>query len=107
MEQSKALRKSIFSFLGHYRWLNDFAITTGVFLWNITPKFHYMFHIGLTCYDINPRAGQTYIDESFVGRLSNVYKMCLNGPFHNTVQKVVISKWLAGILAEMAISDLA
>lgn len=36
-------------------------------LWNITPKFHYLFHLGQEARYLNPRKGCTFLDESWMG----------------------------------------
>ena len=91
------------SFLKHYAWLAAHYLTHGLGVyWQIVPKFHYFMHIALQSSNINPRQTSTYIDESYVGRICDVYKACLSGPHANTVQRTVLSKWLMGVAAMMA-----
>ena len=66
------------------------------------PKHHYFVHVALQNLEINPRCNQTYIDESFVGRIADVYKGSLDGQWHDVVQKNVANKWLMGLLANWA-----
>ena len=81
-------------------WLAKDAIRRGLVLWHVVSKHHYFFHMGLQCYEANPRTNQTYLDESFVGRIAEVYKGSLNGPHARTVQRTVAQKWLMGLMCD-------
>ena len=105
-DESMLLRCSVFGFLRHYCWLADDAIKSGLGpLWVVRPKFHYFMHVGFipSGVNVNPRCDQTYVDESFIGRICKVYKGCLNGPMEVTVQNSVSRKWLMGLMADLAI----
>lgn len=70
---------------------------TGLCLWNIKPKLHYLQHLVLQAGLINPRYTQNYKEEGFVGRLAVLYRSCANGPFHRTAQKSVLTKYIVGL----------
>jgi hypothetical protein len=96
-DQSTAMRNHIFKFCHHYVWLHKEALARNVMLWGVVPKFHYFFHIGLRSDWMNPRWYQTYVDESMVGRIANLYRSCSNGPYHANIQKVALVKYLTAL----------
>ena len=98
------MKRHIIHFLKHYAWLADNTVRRGGgCFWQVLPKHHYFFHVALQCDEINPRSNQTYLDESFVGRICNIYKKSLDGPFAATVQSTILQKWLMGLMADMGI----
>jgi len=64
------------------------------------PKHHYFFHLGMRAHGPtrNPRAYQTYVDESFVGRVCKIYEASLSGPWHDVVQHTVLQKYLTALM---------
>lgn len=96
-EQGLAMKHNVFKFLHHYVWLHNDALAKHKILWAITAKFHYFFHVALRCHWINPRWQQTYVDESMVGRICKLYRGCSNGPYHASVQKVALVKYLTAL----------
>eukprot|EP00974_Lingulodinium_polyedra_P016608 1610798-Lingulodinium_polyedra.AAC.1 len=60
-------------FLVHYQHLAHVNLQAGRRLFYVTPKgFHYPWHIGHVCRWYNPRAGWTYVDEDFMGRIADL-----------------------------------
>ena len=53
----------------HYGALAVEAMRQGVLRWAVTPKFHYMWHLGCHNGGLNPRAVWTYRFEDFMGRM--------------------------------------
>lgn len=98
-EQSDAIRSSVGKCLKHYCWLAKDAVKAGKMAYNIVPKMHYFFHIGLRSRFSNPRFGQTYINESMVGRVCSIYKASMSGTGdHKVQQKSVLIKYLTGLI---------
>ena len=50
-----------------YTVLANTADREGYLRWNITPKFHMLWHLGERSKNLNPRRGNTMMDEGFVG----------------------------------------
>ena len=68
-------------------------------LFNIVPKHHWVYHLALRCHLLNPRKGNTMLDEDFVGKMSNLVASSSAGtPPHAIAGKVMekyrYGKWL-------------
>ena len=50
-------------------------------LWKIVPKTHYMQHFPDEARLINPRVVQCYIEESYIGKLAQIWASARNGPY--------------------------
>jgi len=91
---SKRLKFVMLGFLRRSAWLSANAVRLGLCRWQLKPKHHYFHHLALLTYGRNPRFYQTYIDESFVGKLCRVYKSSQAGAYHETIQREVLTKYL-------------
>ena len=100
-ETSARFSKVIFRILARNSWLHTQSIQQGHLRWHIIPKHHYLWHLAILK-GRNPRFYQTYIDESFVGRLCNVYKACLDGQYMSGVQLTVFQKYLLALSIEFS-----
>ena len=102
--QSRKMQQHVFGCLHHYVWLAKASARVGICGWRIVPKAHYFFHVGLRSDFMNPRFGQTYINESLVGRICNIYKSSLTGPAHSNrrVQRSVLTKYLTGLALSLS-----
>ena len=60
-EAEKAFEVTVTCLLAYSR-LSRIAIENSRFLWNITPKFHYWFHLAYLCRFHNPRMGWVFKD---------------------------------------------
>ena len=84
--------------------LHHRAVLSGRMAWQLVPKHHYFFHLALQvgAGGRNPRFFQTYIDESFVGRICGVYESCQDGPYHDMIQKDVMQKYLLALCINLS-----
>ena len=53
----------------------------------------------------NPRCYQTYIDESFVGRMCRVMANSQDGPFHDALQMTTLEKYLTALSIQFSFDD--
>ena len=88
---------AISRFVMHYSWLALDAIGRGEFLWNVVPKFHMLCHLSDQAQLLSPKATHTYKEESFVGRLTQLWAALANGPYFETVQKRALTRYLVGL----------
>ena len=75
------------------------AQANNMLLWNIVPKHHWTYHMALRCHLVNPRRGNTMLDEDFVGKMSSLVASSASGTApHNIAGKVTekyrYGKWL-------------
>ena len=104
--QSKILAESIRKCLLHYCWLAKDSVKRGQISWNLVPKMHYWFHLSMRCRFINPRFQQTYINESMVGRICDIYKASMCGTANlKTIQHSVLMKYLTGLVVCFGAQD--
>ena len=67
----------IYTKLGHY------AGERGDLLWNMTPKFHWLYHLGQRARYMSPRRAACWLDEDYVGKCKKVAHACAPGtPLH-------------------------
>ena len=65
------------------------ANNRGDLLWNLTPKWHWLYHLGQKAVFINPRLVSCLVDEDFVGLLSVIVGASAQGsPMHKVPDKV-------------------
>ena len=70
-------------------------------LWHIVPKTHHMQHFPTEAKLINPRLVQCYIEESYIGKVAKIWASSKNGPYKETVQRIVLLKYLVWLVVEM------
>ena len=54
------------TFLQSYTMLANMAYKDGKLLFSMAPKFHYLWHLGKRANFLNPRKGNTFIDEEII-----------------------------------------
>ena len=96
-DECSRVKKHVFGFLQHWAILAQQSVQANTYLWQVLPKHHYFAHMGLESSYWNPRYIHTYIDESFIGRICQVYHACLDGHYEEIVQDTVSHKWLLGL----------
>ena len=72
-------------------------------LWHIVHKTDYMQHFPAEARLINPRLVQCYIEESYIGKVSKIWASSKNGPHRDTIQRVVLLKYLVWLVVEMGL----
>jgi hypothetical protein len=100
----RAQRDHCIECLRSYQWLAWNARCSGFAEFQIVPKFHYFAEMSLQARLLNPRFCQTYRGESMVGRVAQIWKRSLNGPYEASVQKVILSKYCLGV--EVGLTDI-
>ena len=91
------LHTDIDRLLGAYTALGNIAASTGQRMWNVTPKFHYLWHWGQQAKWLHPRATATFIDEDFVGRIARTAKACTGGVSIVRIGNILIAKYRRGL----------
>ena len=80
--QRTKFRALIIEFVLVYCVLANKADTEKKMLFTVAPKHHYMWHLGYRSMFLNPRVGNTMLDEDFVGRCKDVVQACAHGTSH-------------------------
>ena len=70
-------------------------------LWKIVPKTHYMQHFPDEARLINPRVVQCYIEESYIGKLAQIWASARNGPYKEATQFFALLKYLIWLVIEL------
>ena len=95
--ESEQVQHHVFQHLKYIAQLAQDAASKEKLFWGVVPKHHYFAHIGLESDYMNPRLQQTYLDESYIGRICEVFKTLLDGKYDKCLQKNVTTKVLLGI----------
>ena len=77
--QALQFQTHIITFLHKYTQLGHLADARGDLLWNVTPKFHYLYHLGQRSHYLSPRRGACWVDEDYVGKCKVVAARCSAG----------------------------
>jgi hypothetical protein len=96
--QSRSLQRAVDTLLVHYTALGNRASAAGKWRWNLTPKFHMLWHWAQQCTFVHPAASGTYMDESFVGTMKGIAQASTAGVAIRRVQSTIIAKYLRGLL---------
>jgi len=94
---ARTMQSSVMNLLAHYNWLAKAAETTGSKRWNTVLKHHMLGHIAMDSAFLHVRAGSTYIDEDFMGRMKSVAMKCTGGMALYRLGATVISKYTKGL----------
>ena len=87
---ASTLQTRVHGFLTLYTELGHSADAAGLFLWNITPKFHFFWHFAQRAQYLSPRRGSCFIDEDYVGQMKTVGQACSHGTqLHDIPGKLV------------------
>ena len=70
-------------------------------LWHIVPKAHYMQHFPAEAKLISPRVVQCYIEESYIGKIAQIWASSKCGPYSETIQAVSLLKYLVWVVVEL------
>ena len=70
-------------------------------LWHLTPKTHFMQHFPGEARLISPRMVQCYIEESYIGKVAQIWASSENGPYVETIQRVALLKYLVWLSVEL------
>ena len=70
---------SIIKYLREYSSLAAEADKAHKLLWNIPPKFHWMWHLGARSKFLNPRRGNTLLDEDWMGKAKLIVQSVAHG----------------------------
>eukprot|EP00959_Pyramimonas_sp_CCMP1952_P025940 544612-Pyramimonas_sp.AAC.1 len=96
-----SLRRETDYFLRLYSVLGAAADAEGLeLLWNMTPKFHWLWHLADRARFLSPRRGACWIDESFVAVMKRAAKASAFGTPLHLIPKSVMSKYRWGIYCE-------
>ena len=102
-EQLKALKISTEGVGKYMQLLRSRAKEQKQLLWHITPKTHYMQHFPEEASLINPRAVQCYIEESYIGKVARIWSSSKHGPHRETIQRMVLLKYLVWLVVELSL----
>ena len=90
VEEAKKFRTCVNKFLQDYVKLANAADDSHKVLFAVVPKHHMLFHLGLRSMFLNPRRGNTMLDEDFVGKMKDLVQSCAHGTeSHLNPQKVM------------------
>ena len=81
--------------IAHYNWLAKWAEEQGHKRWNTVLKHHYVGHVAEQAQWLHCRAGATYLDEDFMGRIKHVAQKASGGGLLHTTS-IVLQKWRRG-----------
>ena len=90
-------RMHLDAFLASWTWLGGQCELRKEVNYNMTPKFHVLYHIGEEAYYNNPRTHSTYQDEDYVGLISDAMLACLCGISLSKVSEKLVHKYLRGL----------
>ena len=63
-------------------------------IWNTHTKLHYLHHLGEMAIFLNPRTGNTMVEETFMGVAKTIAKSCLNSTTDLNMPKAFMDKYL-------------
>ena len=69
-------------------------------IWGIKPKLHYMQHFPDEAKLISPKVVQCYIEESFIGKVAQIWASSKSGPYSETIQQLSLLKYLVWLSIE-------
>ena len=70
-------------------------------LWHIVPKTHYTQHFPEEATLIAPRMVQCYIEESYIGKVAEIWASSKSGPYKETIQYEALLKYLVWLCIEL------
>ena len=70
-------------------------------IWHISPKTHYMQHFPEEARLISPKVVQCYIEESYIGKVAEIWKSCKNEPYFDCIQRLALLKYLVWLCLEL------
>ena len=86
-------RNSLQAVGAHHQFLCDKYMAMHRPLFRVKIKAHMVQHIADYCVYFNPRAGWTYSDEDYMGKLSRIATECLAGRGPMRIGKAIFDRW--------------
>jgi hypothetical protein len=81
--EAKLVMNKVCNILKDYTLLANNADNRNLLLFNIAPKFHWLYHFGQKAMLLNPRKGNCSLDEDFVGICKDIVQSCAHAtPAH-------------------------
>ena len=80
----------------HHMWslvAND-SDKKGLNIWNTPTKLHYLHHLGEKAMFLNPRRGNTMVEETYMGVCKTLAKSCLHSTDDVNMPKAFMEKYL-------------
>ena len=93
--QSATFKDTVDKLLAHYNWLARKAEDSGLKRWNTVLKYEYLVHLANQCRHLPCRAGATYLDEDFMGRMKALAKKSYCGQLLKC-PRVIVAKYMRG-----------
>ena len=72
---------------------ND-SVKKGLTVWNTPTKLHYLHHLGEKAMFLNPRRGNTMVDETYMGVCKTLAQSCLHSTDDVNMPKAFMDKYL-------------
>jgi hypothetical protein len=94
---AKMFEQACWDFVALDTALANFYHPQHILLFNFTPKFHYILHIGLVSRYINPRLGWCYSGEDFMQKIKQIVQASHSGAGPQTVVSKAILKYVQGL----------
>ena len=66
----------------------------GLNIWNTPTKLHYLHHLGEKAMFLNPRRGNTMVEETYMGVCKTLAKSCLHSTDDVNMPKAFMDKYL-------------
>ena len=95
-EQAMDVRNTIDTILQLYTLLANAADMRKTLVFNMVPKFHFLWHLGYRAFWLNPRKGCTMVDEDYMGVVKRIAASCVHGSPPHKVPKAVMDKIIWG-----------
>ena len=99
--QSETFDKLVTDFLQSYTILANIADKESRLLLSMVPKFHYLWHLGKRAKFLNPRRGNTCIDEDYVGQCKDLVAKCAAGNEAHRVPCKFIERYQWGMYIQL------
>jgi len=92
-QQAELCQFHVHQFLGHYGWLSQWAEELGRYAYHIVPKFHFLDHIGDSCFYINPKYTWCFKSEDFVGHIATMALSISSGNSSVAISRKLCDKY--------------
>ena len=93
---AREFKTNITKLLQNYSLLANSADRQGLVLFAMVPKHHYVYHLGDRASYLNPRRGNTMVDEDHVGKIKEVVASCAHGTESHHVPTKFMEKYQWG-----------
>eukprot|EP00974_Lingulodinium_polyedra_P009748 934489-Lingulodinium_polyedra.AAC.1 len=96
MPSATKFKQLVNSFLKDYSLLANMADREKKLVFAVTPKFHWLWHLGDRSQYLNPRKGNTMLDEDFVGQSKDIVAACASGTEAHRVPAKFVERYSWG-----------